>query len=108
MKRWKDECDGCLTYQYDCHSYEVDGKILILCPNCAQMFGVKPRIRSEFLDLSKATYLSDKDCQQMQLKGWQKIKLDKENLSVSVENYKKVRLYYNGKKTERTYFLLVR
>lgn len=36
-QKWKDECDNCHTYQYDCHGY--DGKIL--CPKCAAKLGYK-------------------------------------------------------------------
>lgn len=36
-RKFKDECENCLTYKEDVHSYyDADNKVYILCPDCAK------------------------------------------------------------------------
>lgn len=49
MRKYKDLCDNCKNWKYDCHGF--DGKIL--CPDCAKKLGYlkdekeKPRVKKK-------------------------------------------------------------
>lgn len=104
-KRWKDACDGCLSYQYDCHSYNVGGTVKILCPACAEKIGARktePKVDKIITKVEeKPSYLCDKDVDKMVASGWKKIDMAEE-----VEGDVMIKPFYNGK--PRKYGLLIK